>query len=414
MQFATDQTTAYTYDDPGRMTGYAYDADDRMAVGVIGVLLDRRISQPVTHPLFKSDPNESRQKPRSYTYGTYIDEPLAMYRPGQSPLYYSRDGRYDVAALTDSTGAVVERYEYEAFGKATLRTPGPDGVWGTGDDVTADSSQVGNPWTFTGRRLDDESGLYYFRNRMWNGGIGRFNHRDPAGFTDGYNLYPGYFVPDGMDPTGLGFWDSVVEGADAALDAGASFAEGMGNALTGGATGPLSRDLGDSISQLASDSPQGQTNYRENQTAQILGDATGKGVLAGLAMTGAAEAAGLLEDEDEPTQAPTPTTQCPNTPTTTTPSTTAPSDPVGRSGSPMQGDGNAPTTIDGRDYSGHAIDQMQNRGIPSSAVENTVQTGTPSPGNTAGTTVYSDPVNNLSVPTDTQSGRVITVIPKAK
>ena len=414
MQLAAGRTTNYTYDAPSRLIGYEYDGGGNLVATAINLAPDRPRLQPMARPRLKAALNQSRKKPTSYTYGTYIDEPLAMYRPGQTNLYYSRDGRYDVAALTDSGGNVVERYKYEAFGKATVRTPGVDGVWGTGDDVTADSSQVGNPWTFTGRRLDDESGLYYFRNRMWNGGIGRFNHRDPAGFTDGYNLYPGYFVPDGMDPTGLGFWDSVVEGADAALDAGASFAEGMGNALTGGATGPLSRDLGDSISQLASDSPQGQTNYRENQTAQILGDATGKGVLAGLAMTGAAEAAGLLEDEDEPTQAPTPTTQCPNTPTTTTPSTTAPSDPVGRSGSPMQGDGNAPTTIDGRDYSGHAIDQMQNRGIPSSAVENTVQTGTPSPGNTAGTTVYSDPVNNLSVPTDTQSGRVITVIPKAK
>jgi len=53
-------------------------------------------------------------------YGTYIDEPLAMYRPGQADLYYHANGLYNVAALTDNTGAAVERYKYEAFGKATI------------------------------------------------------------------------------------------------------------------------------------------------------------------------------------------------------------------------------------------------------------------------------------------------------
>jgi filamentous hemagglutinin len=88
------------------------------------------------------------------------------------------------------------------------------------------------------------------------------------------------------------------------------------------------------------------------------------------------------------------------------------STPVGRSGNPLGGvQPNAPTTIAGRPYSGHAIDQMQARGIPPSVVENTIQHGRPFPGNTPGTTGYYDPTNNVSVITNTTTRNVITVRP---
>ncbi len=89
------------------------------------------------------------------------------------------------------------------------------------------------------------------------------------------------------------------------------------------------------------------------------------------------------------------------------------STPVGRSGNPadVAPGTNSPTNIDGREYSGHALDQMQGRGIPSSVVEDTIQNGTSTAGNTPGETVHYSPTNNLSVVTDTPSGRVVTVHP---
>ncbi|MCC6699387.1 MAG: hypothetical protein IT365_27425, partial [Candidatus Hydrogenedentes bacterium] len=47
-------------------------------------------------------------------YGTYIDEILAMFRdtdgqPGFETYYYLQDDLYNVIALTDANGAVVER-----------------------------------------------------------------------------------------------------------------------------------------------------------------------------------------------------------------------------------------------------------------------------------------------------------------
>lgn len=88
--------------------------------------------------------------------------------------------------------------------------------------------------------------------------------------------------------------------------------------------------------------------------------------------------------------------------------------PVGRLGNPMQvpGPQNIRTTISGREFSGHALDQMQGRGFMPSVVENTVQRGTTFPTG-SGTTGYFDSVNRVRVITDTASGRVVTVIPGA-
>ena len=46
------------------------------------------------------------------------------------------------------------------------------------------------------------SGLMYFRARYYSGDLGRFVSRDPLGYVDGMNLYRGYFVPGGVDPSG--------------------------------------------------------------------------------------------------------------------------------------------------------------------------------------------------------------------
>jgi RHS repeat-associated protein len=48
---------------------------------------------------------------------------------------------------------------------------------------------VGNPFLFTGRRLDPETGLYYFRARYQDPELGRFLQRDPLGYGAGVNLY---------------------------------------------------------------------------------------------------------------------------------------------------------------------------------------------------------------------------------
>jgi len=90
------------------------------------------------------------------------------------------------------------------------------------------------------------------------------------------------------------------------------------------------------------------------------------------------------------------------------------STPVGVSGSPMDvpRGTNAPATIGGVDYSAHAIDQMQGRGVPPSVVKNTIENGV-NYSTRPGTTGYYDSVNNVRVVTNSKTGLVVTVIPGA-
>ena len=86
------------------------------------------------------------------------------------------------------------------------------------------------------------------------------------------------------------------------------------------------------------------------------------------------------------------------------------STPVGRRGNPLGAvHPNPPTTINGRPFSGHAIDQMQARGIPPTAVENAIQHGNQLAGKRPGTTAYQDVINDITVITDSATGRVVTV-----
>ena len=62
-----------------------------------------------------------------------------------------------------------------------------------------------NEITYTGRWLDEDTGLYYYRARWYNADRGRFISRDPIGTDGGINLY-GYVEGNPVnfgDPLGL-------------------------------------------------------------------------------------------------------------------------------------------------------------------------------------------------------------------
>ena len=103
--------------------------------------------------------NSSNQLVASYVYGVGIDETLTMTRNSQT-YYYFYDGLGSVTDITDASGAVVESYQYDPYGTPSV------------------TSTIGNPFLFTGRQYDPETGLYYYRARHYNAGIGRFLQRD--------------------------------------------------------------------------------------------------------------------------------------------------------------------------------------------------------------------------------------------
>jgi YD repeat-containing protein len=102
---------------------------------------------------------------KAFTYGNSIDREVSMIRKWGSSsdtVYAIQGNNENTEALTDRTGAVVERYEYTPYGKPTVYTgAGTDGKWFTADDVAGTVSAKGNNLLFQGRELDGESGNFY-------------------------------------------------------------------------------------------------------------------------------------------------------------------------------------------------------------------------------------------------------------
>ena len=83
-------------------------------------------------------------------------------------------------------------------------------TWATEEEAPETSSPsnlIGNPYMFTGRRYDLETGLYYYRARYYNPQIGRFLQTDPIGYGDGINWYNccGSNPVIRTDPSGLSY-----------------------------------------------------------------------------------------------------------------------------------------------------------------------------------------------------------------
>jgi RHS repeat-associated protein len=127
----------------------------------------------------------------AYVHAPGIDRPLAMWRDGQYYFYHA-DRLGSIALLTDSQGQVAAAYEYDAFGK-----------------LRAQQGAIPNAFTFTGREWDASTGLYYYRARYYDAGLGRFISTDPfpPRFEDPFTLNPYLYVrnnPVGLvDPLGL-------------------------------------------------------------------------------------------------------------------------------------------------------------------------------------------------------------------
>ena len=135
---------------------------------------------------------------RKYAYGTYIDEVLNFVdaEAASEVRYWMHQNRqYSVYAMTETTGTAAEFYRYDLYGKHHSFSPS-----GTSLETTVTAN---HGVTFTGRRFLPESALISFRNRLFGPSSGRFLSRDRLQYVDGRNMYTGYFVPVGMDATGL-------------------------------------------------------------------------------------------------------------------------------------------------------------------------------------------------------------------
>lgn len=113
----------------------------------------------------------------------------------QVEQYYAHDAQFNVVALMEDDGTVLERYRYAPYGEQTVM----DASYAVKTGGTDYAQYKG----FTGQTLDKESGLWYFRSRYYSDGLGQFLSRDPSGYSDGMNAYAGYFgMWSGVDPSG--------------------------------------------------------------------------------------------------------------------------------------------------------------------------------------------------------------------
>jgi RHS repeat-associated protein len=156
-------------------------------------------------------------------------------------LYYHCDSRGNVARLTDASEAVVESYEYDPYGIVTIKDK-------LGGSVSA--TQVGNPFDLQRRRRDGETGLMYFRARIYEPTAGNWLQRDPLSLEPGPNWheFESSNPINRRDPMGMDDdecdgmppkWDISWTGAVIATGVGAArgcVAGGPG-ALAGAATG---------------------------------------------------------------------------------------------------------------------------------------------------------------------------------
>jgi len=153
------------------------------------------------------------QEKAQYVWDTrYIDAPVVRwydlnddddYGDDNEVLYYTNDANMNVTALVNTSGTVVERYQYDAYGKVTFL----DGSWNLQEngDVDGIASNYGNAILFCGYRYDPETGLDCVRHRFYHPTLGRMSQRDKEGYLQGMSLYEHVLSnPIGwVDPAGL-------------------------------------------------------------------------------------------------------------------------------------------------------------------------------------------------------------------
>jgi len=206
-QLTADATHSYQYDDNGNLTRktllatgnftqYTYDAENRLTkveeftagnptaaftstyrYDGLGRRIEKVANGQTKRYVYDGEDilleyDGSNVLQARYTHGPGIDEPIAVTKGG-STFFYHQDGLGTVTDLTDSAGATTKSYSYDAYGTIVDQT-------GT----------VEQPYTYTGRELDAETGLYYYRARYYNPNTGIFLRHDPLGLGSGStNMY---------------------------------------------------------------------------------------------------------------------------------------------------------------------------------------------------------------------------------
>lgn len=210
----TEGSITYAWNNNGNMTGktegadvtsYAYNYDDNL----VNVTLPstqtngfsyypdgRRLSRTdTTGTITKyfydgldtiAELNSSNTTVARYTSGGGIDNWISMERGGSS-YFYHKDDLGSIRSLTDSSEVVQATYGYDVFGV-----------------IKSETGAITNPYRYTGREWNSETGLYYYRARYYQPEVGRFMTKDPtAEMGENPYLYVENDPVSFVDPLGL-------------------------------------------------------------------------------------------------------------------------------------------------------------------------------------------------------------------
>jgi len=106
---------------------------------------------------------------------------------GESAVYYHHADHLGTTELvTDEGGQVVWNGSYEAFGS-----------------LSRSNGSIAFTPSYTGKQVDEDTGLYYFNARWYDAELGRFVSEDPAREGDNWVAYAGNRPLVMVDPSGL-------------------------------------------------------------------------------------------------------------------------------------------------------------------------------------------------------------------
>ncbi len=224
-----DDSYTYTYDDNGNLetktdkgtsavTTYHWDAQDQLIqidrpdsttvtykYDGLGRRIEKDVAGSITRYVYDGadillEFDGTNTFVARYSHGQQVDQPLVLQKAGIGHVYYHSNHQGSITHLTNNSGTIVNSYAYDSYGRRVSVV-----------------ESVMQPYSYTGREFDVESGLYFYRARYYDANTGRFLSEDPLRFRAGdQNLYR-YVFGDPVnfeDPTGerwipnpiVGYW----------------------------------------------------------------------------------------------------------------------------------------------------------------------------------------------------------------
>ncbi len=227
-QITTIGSNTPTYDSNGNTLTdglghtYSYDAWNRMHTGTDGTTtetfgndaLGRKVSTndgTTTTDHFYStqwqvlEDDRGGHASNSYVWSpVYIDAMVERDRDSDNDtshtlderLYATQDANWNVTSVLTTSGTVVERFNYTAYGAQNVLNAS---TWASSTDSYMFAQR------YQGGFSDDVAGVTQFDYRLLSPTLGRWTQEDPQGYIDGQNLYTSFHdSPEQCnDPIGL-------------------------------------------------------------------------------------------------------------------------------------------------------------------------------------------------------------------